>query len=296
MTGIVCVDKPQGLTSFACCAALRRLTGEKHVGHAGTLDPMATGVLPILLGRATRAIPLLPTHNKTYQATLRFGCTSSTLDVWGTLSETGAPPPTPAALQAALPSFRGDIWQIPPMVSALKQNGVRLYELARRGIEVPREARPVTVFRLELLEYNEPAGEATVECECSAGTYIRTLCDDLGQLLGCGAVMTSLRRTAAAGFTVADCHTLDEWQSFGSNGTLAAHVRPVDTAFAHLPAVYVSAAQTVRFVNGGALALDRLGNQTVSGTARVYAPTGAFLGLGTPKNGELAPLRLLSEI
>ncbi len=296
MTGLLCVDKPQGITSFACCAALRRLTGERRIGHAGTLDPMATGVLPLMLGRATRAIPLLPTHNKSYRVQLRFGCVSDTLDVWGTVTETGAPKPTRAAVEAALPPFRGEIRQIPPMMSALKKDGVRLYELARRGVEIPREARGVTVYRLELCAYNEATGELTLDCDCSAGTYMRTLCDDLGRLLGCGAVMTGLRRTAAAGYTEADCHTLEEWQALADAGTLAAHIRPVDSAFASLAAVHVSRAQAVRFANGGALSLERLGGQAVPGTVRVYAPTGAFLGLGEPHSGELQVLRLLSEI
>lgn len=294
MNGILCVDKPQEMTSFDCCAILRRLTGERRIGHAGTLDPMATGVLPLMLGRATRAIPLLPTHDKTYRATLRFGCVSDTLDIWGNVTPQTAALPTLAAVEEALPTFRGEIMQVPPMMSALKKDGVRLYDLARQGIEVEREARPVTIHRLDVVGYEN--GELTVDCSCSAGTYIRTLCDDLGRLLGCGAVMTALRRTAAAGYTEADCHTIEEWRAFAENGTLEQHIRPVDSAFTVYGQVSVSAAQATRFQNGGALSLDRLGAQTVAGVTRVYAPDGAFLGLGTPKEGELHVLRLLGGI
>ncbi len=293
MNGILCVDKPQEMTSFACCALLRRLTGEKRIGHAGTLDPMATGVLPIMLGRATRAIPLLPTHDKAYRATLRFGYVSDTLDVWSNITATEQPLPTLAEVEAVLPAFRGDIRQVPPMMSALKKDGVRLYELARQGIEIEREARPVTIHRLALVGYDPVSGELTLDCTCSAGTYIRTLCDDLGRMLGCGAVMTALRRTAAAGYTLTDCYTVDEWRTFAENDELEAHIRPVDSAFASFGSVSVTAAQATRFGNGGALSLDRLGSQSVEGTVRVYAPDGSFLGLGTPENGELHVLRLL---
>ena len=293
MNGILCVDKPQEMTSFTCCAILRRLTGERKIGHAGTLDPMATGVLPLMLGRATRAIPLLPNHDKCYRATLRFGFTSDTLDVWGTVSSTDKPLPSLAAVEAALPSFRGNILQVPPMVSALKKDGVRLYELARQGIEVEREARPITVHRLEIESYDVVKGELTLICECSAGTYIRTLCDGPGALLGCGAVMTALRRTKAAGYDEAACHTIEEWEQFARDGVLEQHIRPVDTAFSVYPSIGVSQAQATRFSNGGALSLDRLGNQRVVGITRVYAPDGTFLGLGTPVEDELQVLRLL---
>lgn len=293
MNGIICVDKPQEMTSFTCCAILRRLTGERKIGHAGTLDPMATGVLPLMLGRATRAIPLLPTHDKCYRATLKFGFTSDTLDAWGAVTPTGKPLPPITAVEAALPSFRGNILQVPPMVSALKKDGVRLYELARQGIEIEREARPVTVHRLDVESYDAESGELTLICECSAGTYIRTLCDDLGAMLGCGAVMTALRRMHAAGYSENDCYTIEEWERFAKEGTLEAHIRPVDTAFAVYPSVGVSQAQALRFSNGGALSLDRLGGQSVVGITRVYAPDHTFLGLGTPAEDELQVLRLL---
>lgn len=291
MDGILCIDKPQECTSFLCCAVLRRLLGVKKVGHAGTLDPMATGVLPILVGRATRALDLLPSHDKRYTATLRFGLVSDTEDIWGTVTPTGAPLPSRQEVEGALPAFRGDIRQTPPMMSALKKDGVRLYELARQGVEIQREARPVTIYELHLLDYTPDSGELRLDCRCSKGTYIRTLCADLGRMLGCGAVMTSLRRTMAAGYTLEDCLSLDEAREQAAEGRLAGRLLPVDSAFAVYPELQVTGPQAVRFRNGGALSLDRL-PRPVSGTLRVYAPDGTFLGLGETQEQELRVQKL----
>ncbi len=293
MDGIVCIDKPEGMTSFLCVAILRRLLGVKKIGHAGTLDPNATGVLPLLVGRATKTLDRLPVHDKSYTATLRFGAVSDTLDIWGTVTETGAPIPTRAAVEAALPAFRGEIMQVPPMTSALKKDGVRLYELARQGIDIPREARPVTIYELELLDYNETAGELTLHCACSKGTYIRTLCDDLGRMLGCGAVMTALRRTAAAGYTLADCVTVEEAKTLAETDQLSARILPIETILAAYPAITVTAPQAQRFRNGGALALERL-KTPVEGPVRVYDPDGVCIALGVPADGELKMDCLLS--
>ena len=294
MNGILCVDKPQEMTSFLWCAVLRRLTGEKKVGHAGTLDPMATGVLPLLFGKATRAIPFLPTHNKRYRATLQFGKRSDTLDIWGAVTETGCALPTRTDIEDALPAFRGDILQVPPMVSALKKDGVRLYELARQGIEIEREARPVTVYTLTLDAYDDKTGRLDITCDCSAGTYIRTLCDDLGQALGCGAVMTALRREAAAGYDLSACLTVDACKAAAESGCLHEAILPIDTAFSVYPAVTVTAAQAVRFVNGGELAVDRVsGLPSVTDTpVRVYDPEQNFLGLGKPDCEAVRVLRI----
>ena len=289
MNGILCLDKPADMTSFRCCAILRRLLGEKKIGHAGTLDPGATGVLPLLVGRTTKVLDRLPAHDKSYTATLQFGAVSDTLDIWGEVRQTGAPFPTRAAVEAALPTFRGVIQQIPPMTSALKKDGVRLYTLARQGIDIPREARTVTIHALENLAYDEPNGVLTLHCHCSKGTYIRTLCDDLGRLLGCGAVMTSLRRTMAAGFTLEDCITLPQAESLAAAGQLEAALLPTEKALACYPAVTVTAPQATRFCNGGALAFERLHHlpQPLEGLVRVYAPDGRFIGLGEPGEEEL---------
>jgi tRNA pseudouridine55 synthase len=284
--GILCINKDTEMTSFLCCAIARRLLGVKKVGHAGTLDPNATGVLPLLIGRATKALDLLPVHDKRYTATMRFGAVSDTLDIWGKVEETGAPMPTRAAIEAALPSLRGDILQVPPMTSALKKDGVRLYELARRGIEIEREARPVTIHALEILNYDADKGELTIDCHCSKGTYIRTICDDLGRMLGCGAVMTALCRTMAAGYTLADCITVEEARALAEDGTLNTRILPVESAFITYPQIAVTPAQAKRFCNGGALALERL-RAPIIGMTRVYDPCGKFLGLGQPIDGEL---------
>lgn len=287
MDGLLCIDKPAGMTSFSCCAALRRWLQVKKVGHAGTLDPNATGVLPLMVGRATRAVSHLPCHDKAYRATLRFGQVSDTLDIWGTVTATGAPVPAEQEIDDVLRRFRGEIMQVPPMVSALKKDGVRLYELARQGVEVEREGRPVTIYALDKQGYDPSAGILTLDCRCSAGTYIRTLCDDIGRLLGCGAVMTTLRRTMAAGYTLEECLSFEEAERLAEEGTLSGRLLPVESAFMAYPAVTVSPAQAVRFRNGGALALDRL-KDPVNGVVRVKDPEGRFLGLGIPKEQELA--------
>ena len=286
MDGILCIDKPEEMTSFLCVAIIRRLLGVKKVGHAGTLDPNATGVLPLLIGRATKTLDRLPVHDKSYTATLRFGAVSDTLDVWGTVTETGKPIPTLAEIEAALPRFRGDILQVPPMTSALKKDGVRLYDLARQGIEIEREARPVTIYSLDLLDYNEKEGLLTLHCACSKGTYIRSLCDDLGRVLGCGAVMAALRRTEAAGYPLSACITIDEAKALAAEGTLADRILPIETALAAYPAITVSAPQADRFRNGGALDLVRL-KATVTGPVRVYDPDGVCIALGVPEDGQL---------
>lgn len=284
--GILLINKDSEMTSFLCCAILRRLLGVKKIGHAGTLDPNATGVLPLLIGRATKALDRLPVQDKRYTATLRFGAVSDTLDIWGKVEQTDAPIPTRAAIEAALPSFRGDILQVPPMTSALKKDGVRLYELARQGIEIEREARPITVHSLKIVSYNEDTGELTLDCHCSKGTYIRSICDDLGRMLGCGAVMTALCRTMAAGYPLDKCITVAEAKQRAQDGTLHECILPIESAFITCPSISVTAPQANRFRNGGALALERL-REPVDGLTRVYSPDGIFLGLGLPSDGEL---------
>lgn len=289
MDGILCIDKPAEITSFVCCAKVRRLLGEKKAGHAGTLDPMATGVLPILVGKATRALDLIPTHDKRYTATMQFGLTSDTLDIWGNVQKTEKKPPVLAEIEAVLPRFRGDILQVPPMTSALKKDGKRLYELARQGIEVERQPRPITVYRLEILAYQPESGTLTFDCHCSKGTYIRSICDDIGRLLGCGAVMTALQRTEAAGFTLSDCVTFETLETAAEKEP---YILPIEKVFSVYPAVTVSAAQAVRFRNGGALAAERLKAALPQTPVRVFAPDGVFLGLGQEKEQSLAVLKL----
>ncbi|QAT51135.1 tRNA pseudouridine(55) synthase TruB [Caproiciproducens sp. NJN-50] len=296
MNGILILDKPAGFTSFDVVAVLRGLTREKRIGHTGTLDPMATGVLPLLLGCATRAEALLPDTDKEYEAGFRLGIATDTQDTTGkTVAESGHGA-TAEEVESALGAFRGDILQVPPMVSAVSVGGKRLYDLARRGIEVEREPRPVTIYRLELLSYDEAARSGALRIACSKGTYVRTVCADLGEALHTYGAMSSLRRTRASGFTVSDCITLPRAKELAAEGRLEERVLPVETLFSDLPSVGVSPAQSVRFLNGGALDLERTAlRRTAPGEGSVYRvkdPAGGFLGLGRAENGRLRVLRL----
>ena len=278
-SGILCVNKPQEFTSFDVIAKLRGMTRTRKLGHSGTLDPMATGVLPVFFGSATKACDLVPCSDKRYRAGIRFGLTTNTQDIWGhPLSEDPSPVPR-AALEAALADFRGEISQLPPMYSAVQVNGQRLYDLARRGIEVERTPRIVTIHSLELLSYDESTREATVEVHCSKGTYIRTLCHDLGKMLGCGAVMTSLIRTEAAGFTLTDCRTFDEIEALLAEGSFTEALLPVEGLFRQLPRVHLSPVQTRMFENGVRLDLNRVRYEDSADIHAVYGAAGEFLGL-----------------
>ena len=299
MNGILCIDKPQDFTSFDVVAVMKRLLCTRKVGHTGTLDPMATGVLPILAGSATRAAELLPSHDKEYEAGFQLGITTDTQDIWGTVVESRPVFSKKDEIQALLPRFTGEILQLPPMYSAVKKDGKRLYELARQGIQVEREASKGTVFSLGLTGAREETGEYTLSISCSAGTYVRTLIHDLGQALGCGAVMTSLRRTKACGFSLDDCLTLEEARALSEKGTLGDRLLPVDAGLSGYPAVQVTDAQFTRFRNGGALFLARVNQapKTHGAFVRVYDSKGKFAGLGMVDENaqELKVKRIFSE-
>ena len=283
MNGILIVDKPTDFTSFDVVAVIRKTLHEKKTGHTGTLDPMATGVLPVLLGSATKAQELLPDTDKEYIAEFRFGMTTDTLDITGKVLSTSDIKVTREQLEKVLPEFRGDIMQKPPMYSAVYKDGVRLYELARKGIEVEREERPANVSLLELTDFDEDAQCGSIQISCSKGTYIRVICDDIGRLLGCGCVMTSLKRTRACGYTLDDAVTLAKLRELAPLGQAESLVKPVDSIFAHLRSVKISEKQTVRFKNGASLMLSRLSSikNTDDGELfRVYGYDGEFLGLG----------------
>ncbi len=280
MTGIICFDKPKNITSFSAVGILKRVTGEKKAGHAGTLDPMATGVLPVAFGGATRFIELFETHDKAYEASVKLGVTTDTLDCTGkVLSETECDVTKEELLQV-LESFKGNIQQIPPMYSAIKKDGIRLYELARQGIDIEREKREVTVYSLECLDFDRENQTFKISVECSAGTYIRTLASDIGEKLGCGAMMTELRRTKALGFTLENCVTEDEIKALAQRGETEKAVIQVEDALKY-DSVFVTQKQAVRFHNGGHLSTDRL-NFEVKPNMRykVYSPEREFLGIG----------------
>lgn len=297
MTGVLILDKPAEFTSFDAVAVCRRLCHERKIGHTGTLDPMATGVLPLLLGKATRAASLLEDTDKEYEAGFQLGVSTDTEDSTGKVLATSDTPVSKEALEALLPRFRGEIMQVPPMYSAVSKDGKRLYELARKGIEVEREARPITIYRLELTGYDETTREGTLRVSCSKGTYIRTLIADLAKAAGSLGVMTALRRTHACGFTLADAVTLDEARALSEAGTLEEKLRPVESLFIHLPEVAVSAAQAVRFQNGGQLDLSRIARfrrekPEEEQAFRVKGEDGAFLGLGKIEKQQMAILKL----
>ena len=298
MTGFIFLDKPEGITSFTAVNKVRRITGVKKAGHTGTLDPYATGVLPVMLGGATRFSQFLPVHDKAYRAGILLGTVTDTLDTTGEILEEHEVNVTEAQLEEAVFSFRGEIKQLPPMYSAVSKDGVRLYKLARQGIEIEREARDVTIYDISIAE---PLRDKrfVIDVSCSAGTYIRSLADDIGRRLGCGAVICELRRTSANSVGIEKTVTLEKLQQLADGGRLSEVITPCDEMLSVYPCVSVSDKQAVRFRNGGSLALDRLKNFSGEGLFRVYAPDGAFLGLGNTnaETGELDIARLfVSEV
>ena len=294
MTGIICISKDKDITSFGVVAKVRGITRERKAGHTVTLDPMATGVLPVMLGGATRFLDYLPDSDKGYRAGFVLGKTTDTLDITGNVTGEYEVNAGKEDVEAALGKFRGKISQVPPMYSAVSVDGKRLYDLARQGIEVERKAREAEIKEFKLVSAHD--NEYIIDVVCSKGTYIRTLIDDIGKVLGCGATMTSLERTLAMGFKTEDCVTLAELQHRRDNelgfDDLLIDIEEILKAY---DSVYVSEAQAKRFSNGGALALDRIRKRLDAGLYRVYSQNGLFLGLGeacADKN-ELAGKRLL---
>ena len=258
MNGVIILDKPQDFTSFDAVAVMRGLAKERKIGHTGTLDPMATGVLPLLLGRAAKAADLLPDTAKEYRAAFRFGERTDTGDVTGKTVETDSRAVSRNSLDLALDGFRGQISQIPPMYSAVSVHGKRLYELARKGIEVEREARKIYIEKLVLEAYSPENREGVLRVACSKGTYIRTLIEDIAKSVGTCGVMTGLRRVRACGFQETEAHTLEELRELAAQGALRQVLLPIDRVFGEYPAVRTSPAQALRFCNGGSLSMDRL--------------------------------------
>ena len=296
MDGFVFVDKPQDVSSFILAAKVKRIFGEKKSGHTGTLDPMATGVMVVALSGATRFIELLPDKDKAYKASFLLGTETDTLDITGSVTSKAEVTAKRADLEAALEAFRGEIFQLPPMYSALKKDGVRLYELARKGENIEREKRKITVFELTLLSYDEKVHTGELYVACSAGTYIRSLISDVGQALSCGAVMTALRRTKANGVPIEKCKTLEELEKMKEEGSLSDAVVPIE-AFLPFEKLSVSEKQAVRFSNGGELSLERLKRLSNGSLYNVMSPKGEFLGVGLAdgEKGILAPRKIMSK-
>lgn len=287
-SGIIVIDKPSDWTSMDVCAKLRGRFHEKRVGHAGTLDPMATGVLPVFLGRATRAVTFASESEKEYQFGLKLGVVTNTQDITGQVVEQTPFTGSVEDLLSVLPRFRGDIRQVPPMYSAIKINGQKLYDLARKGREVERAPRPVTIHALELEDRLGP-DEFLLRVRCSKGTYVRTLCHDIGAALGCGGCMSSLRRTMAAGFTLAHSVTLDTVLQAQDPAAL---LLPVDTYFAGYPDLVADLEQEKRIRNGAALPMPGLPD----GRYRVYSQDGTFLALSQGENGILTTVKSFYEV
>jgi len=300
LNGILCIDKPQGFTSFDVVAKLRGIAKTRRIGHAGTLDPMATGVLPLFLGRATKACDLLPDQDKRYTAVFRLGLETDTLDITGTVVSEHPVEVSEAQVREAASRFTGEILQVPPMYSALKVGGKKLCDLARQGVEVEREARPVRIHRLEFLSCDSAAQTYTIDVACSKGTYIRTLVADIGEVLGCGAVLTALRRTEAAGYDLGGCVTLEEVQGCADAGRLPDLLRPVSSAFGRLAQVRLAKAQDRLFRNGVRLDTARLAffengtrlGRVPEGNLSVYSSEGIFLGIARATGGELRLVKL----
>ncbi len=281
--GIIIIDKPADWTSMDVCAKLRGILREKKIGHAGTLDPMATGVLPVFVGSATRAVEFAEKGEKEYVAALRLGVVTNTQDITGEILAERPVTADRAAVESVLPRFAGEIDQIPPMFSAIKIGGKKLYEMARAGKEVDRAARRITIHEIELLAQSAE-NEYLLRVRCSKGTYIRTLCHDIGEALGCGGCMASLRRTMAAGFTLDDAVTLEQVQERGE-----ALLSPTDLYFRdHEKYVLIHARQEHLCRNGNPVGAKGLAQGQIY---RVYSADGEFLCISRYENAVLTSIK-----
>ena len=281
MDGIVIVDKPTGWTSQDVVSKLRGVFKTRRIGHGGTLDPMATGVLPVFVGRATRAVEFFEHAEKTYEATLRLGISTNTEDITGEILEEKPVNVTEEQLLETLSRFRGDIFQIPPMYSAIKINGQKLCDLARKGREVERKPRPVTIYALDCLSFEGTT--AKLRIHCSKGTYIRTLCKDIGAALGCGGTMEALRRVAAGDYEISEAVTMETLIKAEDPG---AFLLPTDSLFASYPAVTLTEKQTLRCRNGNQFSVAM-----EPGTYRAYSPEGEFLMLARVEDGVMSTIK-----
>lgn len=286
MDGIVIVDKPQGWTSQDVTARLRRVFSTRRIGHGGTLDPMATGVLPVFVGRATRGVEFFEHAEKTYETVLRLGLTTDTEDITGAVLTEAPVSVTDGQIEAALAVFRGEIMQVPPMYSALKVNGQKLCDLARKGKTVERQPRPITIHELALLERG--VNTLRLRVRCSKGTYIRTLCKDIGEQLGCGGCMESLRRVSAGEYTIDEAVPLQELLDTGEPEK---YLRGVDTMFRNYPTVTLTANQEKRCRNGNAFSV-----KLPEGTFRAYSQSGEFLMLAKVEDGVMSTIKSFFDV
>lgn len=286
MNGIVIIDKPQGWTSQDVTARLRRVFNTRRIGHGGTLDPMATGVLPVFVGRGTRGVEFFEHAEKIYEATIRLGMTTDTEDVTGTVLEEREVRISENEFKEILQKFRGKIQQIPPMYSALKVNGQKLCDLARKGKEVERQPREIEIFQLECLAFS--GNTARLRVHCSKGTYIRTLCKDIGEALGCGGCMAALRRVTAGEYTIEEAVPLQTLLDTENPGQ---YLRSVDSMFRNYDAVTLTANQEKRCRNGNSFSIA-----LADGTYRAYGQNGEFLMLASVSAGVMSTIKSFFEV
>ncbi len=287
MNGILLIDKPTDWTSMDVCAKLRGVFHEKRIGHSGTLDPMATGLLVVFLGRATRAVEFAEADSKEYIARLRLGITTDTQDTSGNVLSEKSADISDELLLSALEKFKGEIEQIPPMYSAIKIGGKKLYEIARKGESVERKSRKITIHSLDFLGWED--GDALLRIRCSKGTYIRTLCNDIGEALGCGGCMSSLRRSAAGIFSLSEAHRLEDVIAAGEKAEEL--LLPVDALFATLPSAVLNAKQEKLFRNG-----VRFSYSCENERFRVYSESGEFLALAAVEEGKIVCIKSFYEV
>lgn len=289
MNGIILVDKPQDWTSHDVVAKLRGVLHERRIGHSGTLDPLATGLLVVFVGRATRAVEFAEADSKEYLAGLRLGVSTDTQDITGNVIAKCDALPDEAAVRETLCRFIGDIEQIPPMYSAIKIGGKKLYELARRGESVERTPRKITVSSIDIVD--KDGTDYILNISCSKGTYVRTLCNDIGDALGCGACMSSLRRTRAGAFSVDEAHSLEDIEDAALEDRLSDIILPVDALFAPFPKLTVSESAAKRLKNGNVIKVS-----AEDGDYRVYSDSEEFLLLGRVEDGKLKTIKSFFEV
>lgn len=289
MNGIILIDKPQDWTSHDVVAKLRGILHERRIGHSGTLDPLATGLLVVFVGRATRAVEFAEADSKEYIAGLRLGLSTDTQDISGNVIAECSDLPDEGAVRRAVNSFIGDIEQIPPMYSAIKIGGKKLYELARKGQSVERSPRKITVSSIEII--GREGGDYLLKIACSKGTYVRTLCNDIGASLGCGACMSSLRRISAGAFSVESAHSIDEVENAANEVQLVDIILPVDTLFSALPELKVPESTANRLKTGNIIKIS-----AADGDYRVYSDSGEFLLVGKFENGKLKTIKSFFEV
>lgn len=295
LNGIICINKPQDFTSFDVIAKMRGILKMKKLGHSGTLDPMATGVLPVFAGGATKAISIIPETGKSYRAGFQLGIETDTYDTTGEIIGKKDFKISRDQLLNSLEAFKGKITQLPPMYSAVQVNGKRLYDLARKGVEVERPEREVEISRLELLEFDEKTGKGTLEMSCSKGTYVRSVIHDVGQALECGAAMTSLVRTLSNSFSLEECVTLEELEKLRDEDKLWKIIKPVEKMFLTLPQIKLSEKKTTMYKNGVKLMLERINIPENAEKLRVYGFDGEFIGIAKPDREENV-LRVLKNL